>query len=289
LRAVPLSKIQADVLRLLASHRDPESYVAGAAPLNREGGRYSEDIDVFHDREERVAAAARADRETLDAAAYRVSWHRQLPLVYAAEVARGAESTRLEWVVDSDYRFFPTVRDDLFGYVLHPVDLAINKVMAAAGRRELRDIVDLVTVHETILPVGALVWAAVEKSPGFTPEGLIGEIRRNAGYPAAEWRALASSEPIDAQDVLSRLRAALDHAEAFVMQMPTDKIGLLFLKGGEVVQPNPSRLDDYHTHAGERRGHWPSSAEIATAMLERYARDQRRPTTTPGAAKEEGR
>ena len=64
-----------------------------------------------------------------------------------------------------------------FGYVLHPVDLATNKVMAAGSRRELRDIVDVVTVHETILPVGAVVWAAVEKSPGYTPEGLIAEIR----------------------------------------------------------------------------------------------------------------
>jgi hypothetical protein len=79
-------------------------------------------------------------------------------------------------VVDSDYRFFPVVRDDMFGHVLHPVDLAMNKLMAAAGRRELRD---LVTVHETILPSGAVVWAALDKSPGFTPEGLIEEIRRD--------------------------------------------------------------------------------------------------------------
>lgn len=39
-RAVmPLSKIQTDILRLLASHRDPESYVAGATPLNRDAPR----------------------------------------------------------------------------------------------------------------------------------------------------------------------------------------------------------------------------------------------------------
>src|SRR5438270_4795450 len=98
--------------------------------------------------------------------------------------------------------------DETFGYVLHPVDLAMNKVMAAAGRRELRDIVDLVTVHETILPLGAVVWAAVEKSPGFTPEGLIAEIRRNANYPAADWRALQSSEPLDPKDITARLRGA---------------------------------------------------------------------------------
>ena len=59
--AVPLSKIQTDILRLLAAHRDPESYVAGATPLNRNAPRISSDIDVFHDREERVAAAAFED------------------------------------------------------------------------------------------------------------------------------------------------------------------------------------------------------------------------------------
>ena len=55
---MPLSRIQTEILRLLAAHRDPESYVAGAAPLNRDAPRISDDIDVFHDREERVAAAA---------------------------------------------------------------------------------------------------------------------------------------------------------------------------------------------------------------------------------------
>jgi hypothetical protein len=159
--------------------------------------------------------------------------------------------------------------------MLHPIDLAMNKVMAAAGRREVRDLVDLVTVHDTILSLGAVTWAAVEKSPGFTPEGLIAEIRRNANYPAADWRALTSSEPLDPKDVTSRLRSALDEGEAFVAHMPTDKIGLLFLKGGSVVQPDPERLQDYETHAGHRRGQWPSSAEITTAMLERY----RKPAT----------
>jgi hypothetical protein len=265
---VPLSKIQIDILRVLAAYRDPESYVAGATPLNRAGIRYSSDIDVFHDREDRVAVAALADAETLAAAGYRISWLRQLPLVYTAEVSQGETGTRLEWVVDSDFRFFPTMRDEIFGYILHPVDLAANKVMAAAGRREVRDLVDLVTIHETILTLGAVIWAAVEKSPGFTPEGLIAEIRR-AHYPAAEWRALVTSEPLDPAAIMTRLRKALDDAEAFVGRMPTGKLGLLFLKDGSIVQPDPARLDEYRTHAGQRRGHWPSSSEITTAMLER--------------------
>lgn len=267
---MPLSKIQIEVLRLLAARRDPESYVAGATPLNRNAPRYSSDIDVFHDREERVASTALTDAQALTAAGYQISWLRQLPLMYSAEVAREGASTRLEWVADSDYRFFPTVLDEMFGYVLHPVDLAMNKVMAAAGRRELRDIVDLVMIHETILPLGAVIWAAVEKAPGFTPEGLIAEIRRNSNYPASEWRALSSSEPLDPKDIMVRLRAALDDATAFVLRMPTEKLGLLFLKNGRVVQPDPDDLDEYETHAGRRQGQWPSSPEIAAAMFERY-------------------
>ncbi len=265
---MPLSKIQSEILRLLASHRDPDSYVAGPTPLNRDAARYSGDIDVFHDREERVAAAALPDSEALAAAGYEFLWLRQLPLIYTAEVRRGDAVTRFEWVADSDYRFFPTVPDEEFGYMLHPVDLAMNKVMAAAGRRELRDIVDLVTLHETVLPLGATIWAAVEKSPGFTPEGLIAEIRRNAHHPAAEWRALQSREPLDPKDITARLRAALDDAEAFVARMPTDRLGLLFLKDGDAVQPDPERLAEYRTHAGRRQGQWPSSPDIAAAMLE---------------------
>ena len=109
---MPLSKIQIDVLRLLAVHRDPESYVAGATPLNRDTARYSGDIDIFHDREERVAMAALHDVNVLEEAGYQVAWLRQLPLLYTVEVTQGDASTRLEWVVDSDYRFFPTVPDD---------------------------------------------------------------------------------------------------------------------------------------------------------------------------------
>jgi len=215
-------------------------------------------------------SAALDDAQALEAAGYGVRWLRQLPLICAAEVARQGAGTRLEWVADSDFRFFPTMRDETFGYVLHPADLAMNKAMAAVGRREVCDLVDLVTIHTAILPLGAVIWAAVEKSPGFTPEGLIAEIRRNAHYPAAEWRALVTIEPLDPQVITAQLRGALDEAEAFVSRMPTDKMGLLFLKDGQVVQPDPGRLQEYQTHAGQRRGQWPASAEISAAMLERY-------------------
>ena len=271
---MPLSKIQTDILRLLAAHRDPESYVAGSTPLNRDAPRFSDDIDVFHDREERVARAAQADAEILRQNGYALEWQRRDPNIYAVLATRGGETTKLEWVVDSDFRFFPTMRDEVFGYVLHPVDLATNKVGAAYGRREPRDVVDLLTIHDRILPLGAAVWAAAGKAVGFTPEGIIDEIRRVARYTEADFRRVASDPPIDPAATMRRLRAVLDEAEAFVLQMPTDKVGLLFLDDAVVVQPAPDRLDAYRTHAGQRRGQWPTSPEISAAMFERAAEDK---------------
>ncbi len=195
-----------------------------------------------------------------------VRWQRRERTFYPALISQDATSTKLEWVVDSDFRFFPVVKDCDFGYVLHPADLATNKTMAAAGRREPRDIVDLVNIHEQILPLGAVIWAAVEKAPGFTPEGLINEIRRNAQYTAADFRRVASDPPVDAALTMQRLRQFLDEADAFVARMPTDKIGLLFLQDGRPVQPDPEALGNYVEHAGQRQGHWPSSPEISSAM-----------------------
>src|SRR4029077_10626701 len=128
---------------------------------------------------------------------------------HSATVQRSGETTKLEWVADSDFRFFPTIRDEMFGYILHPVDLATNKAPPAYGRREPRDIVDLLTIHERILPMGAAVWASAGKALGFTPEGIINEIRRTARYTEADFRRVASDPPLDPAATMIRLREVL--------------------------------------------------------------------------------
>jgi hypothetical protein len=271
---VPLNKLQSEILRLLAANRDPESFVGGSTPLNRNEPRYSADIDFFHDREERVVRAVEEDMAILQGQGYVLEWLRREPTFYSLLVHKNDEATKLEWVVDSDFRFFPALKVEQFGYVLHPVDLATNKIMAAAGRREPRDIVDLVMIHHQILPLGAVAWAAVGKSLGFTPEGLINEIRRLARYTEADFRRVASNPPVNAADIMIRFRKALEEAEAFVVRLPTEKIGLLFLKDDKIVQPDPDRLNTYTTHAGRRRGHWPTSMEISASMFEHYQEKQ---------------
>ncbi|HNR52032.1 MAG TPA: hypothetical protein PKI80_10655 [Deltaproteobacteria bacterium] len=45
--AVPLTKLQSHALRILAAQRSPDSYIAGGVALNRDGPRFSSDIDIF--------------------------------------------------------------------------------------------------------------------------------------------------------------------------------------------------------------------------------------------------
>lgn len=62
---MPISRLQSDILRVIAAKRDPESFIAGGVPINRSGPRYSSDVDIFHDRQERVAGAALGDAAIL--------------------------------------------------------------------------------------------------------------------------------------------------------------------------------------------------------------------------------
>lgn len=75
---MPLSKLQADILRTLAAHRGPESYVADSTPLHRSGPRYSGDIDIFHHREEQIATTAENNVGILINAAFIAECYRPL-------------------------------------------------------------------------------------------------------------------------------------------------------------------------------------------------------------------
>jgi hypothetical protein len=141
--AVPLTKLQEAAPRTLAAQRSADSYVAGGLAINHDGPRYSRDIDIFQDSEARLVAATEADGKALTESGLAFKWVKIRDGKRQARIEGFGEVTQLEWVADSDFRFFPAQRDEVFGYVLHPVDLATNKAFAAADRREPRDIVDL--------------------------------------------------------------------------------------------------------------------------------------------------
>jgi hypothetical protein len=97
--------------RTLYGHwpRSPDSDIAGGVAINREGPRFSGDIDIFHDSEARLESAAKADAAALTAAGYSVTWDSERQGRRDATTARGGETLRLEWATDAAFRFFPTV------------------------------------------------------------------------------------------------------------------------------------------------------------------------------------
>ena len=268
--AVPLTKLQTHALRVLAAQRSPDSYVAGGVALNRSGPRFSRDIDIFQDSEERLVTAAEADGAALVEAGLNLSWGKVQTGKRQAQIEGLGETMQLEWVADSDFRFFPAQPDELFGYVLHPVDLATNKASAAADRRESRDMVDLVTIHQTILPLGAVICAAVGRFPGLSPEEMLAEITRHSRFTAEEFRVLATERPLDVPDVHRRIRSMIEDAERFISEIPSDDVGFVFLEGDKPVQPDRGEFAKYQRRSGTRRGVWPSSSCITSAMLDSY-------------------
>ena len=113
---MPIGKFQSDVLRVLASQRSPDSYIAGGVAINREGPRYSDDIDIFHDTEARLESAALSDAAALATAGYDVAWGRVREGKREAMVSRGGESIPLEfgvWSLEFGVGFdaFPPITD----------------------------------------------------------------------------------------------------------------------------------------------------------------------------------
>ena len=268
---LPLSKFQSHVLRVLAANRSADSYIAGGVAINHLGPRFSNDIDIFQDSEERMQSAVQADIEALEAAGLKITQGRIRAGKHDAMIEGMGEKMPLEWVVDADYRFFPTQKDDTFGYVLHPVDLATNKAAAAADRRVPRDIVDLVTIHENILPLGAVLCAAVGRFPGATPEQMLGEITGHSRFTAEEFKVLATAAPIDVPVLHQQIRSMIQDAEAFLSKLPSKEVGFVFLdSNNKPVQPDLTEIDRYKRQSGARRGVWPTSTEISSAMVERY-------------------
>ena len=100
---------------------------------------------------------------------------------------------------------------------------------------------------------------------------MLAEITRHSRFTAEEFGALATDQPIDVQGLHRRIRSMIDEATAYVGQLPSDAVGVVFMKDGVPVKPDLTALQNYQRNTGAPGGLWPSSPEIARAMLERYS------------------
>jgi hypothetical protein len=260
---MPISDLQADVLKLIAAHRSPESYVAGATVIHRDADspRFSQDLDFFHDVADSIAQSAEQDAAALSQAGYEVSWLLRTTTFHRAVVIAGKQQLKIEWAQDSAFRFFPVQRDERFGYRLHDADAAVNKVLALAGRDEIRDFVDVLHLHKTYLSLGAMSWAACGKDPGFTPEFLLDHAGRHTAYTQADLDRLRLRLPLDLKSLKQSWFEALNEARMLIAELPPAEIGCLYLdRKQSPVTPDPASASfrAFIRHKGCIRGAWPT-------------------------------
>lgn len=258
---MPLTQFQARIAQLLAANRSEDSHLAGGAALHAQPGslRYSQDLDYFHDSEVRVASAFVSDEKLLLENGYQVLKEMSQVGYIRCQLKKGKESTKVEWAHDSAWRFMPVQKDPNLGYVLHPIDLTINKILALAGRDEPRDYLDVHYTITNILSLGAQVWAACGKDPGFSPLSLLEILKRRGKYHAQDFSRLHLTHEVNLQKLKSEWLEALNQAESFIESAVLQKLefGCLFYsksKGTFVEPSSVNRGADLVAHSAQVGG-----------------------------------
>lgn len=258
---MPISNFQTQVLKILKQNRNPESYIAGGTAIQRHADslRFSADIDIFHDVDLAVLTAFNSDRKVLINSGYTVNVHIFQPSFYRATVAQGLNQVKLEWVRDTAFRFFPVIEDELLGFRLHDVDLAINKCLALANRSAVRDALDIIDLDRDVLSLDANICAACGKDPGFTPDLILDMILRHSNFSPDLLAAESLARPVDAKQLKQKFLALIADAQESVAKIPPRHIGYLFLdKNGDVIQSlKKLDLDRVQKHEGSVKGSWP--------------------------------
>lgn len=259
---MPLTPFQAETLRLLASRRSPESFLAGGTVLNAgvDSPRYSKDLDIFHDVEASVVTSAESDAATLRQSGYEVEWLLRQPLFQRAEVVRSGNRLLIEWVFDSAFRFFPVEPDELAGWRLNLYDAATNKLLALMGRGEPRDYLDILFLHQRHLSLGALCWASAGKDPGVNPFMILQECQRTTHFRPEQFRELQLATPVNLQQWKQTWIEASREAAHLLQLLPAEEVGCLYLDAkGKPVTPDPASAEfsTLRRHFGSVRGAWP--------------------------------
>jgi hypothetical protein len=263
---MPIGDFEREVLRAIAANRNPDSFLGRATVLHQtsDSPRPSRDVALFHDTTESLAQCSDRDLTSLRASGFEVELEKTEDTFRRTFVKRGPQQTKIEWVFDSAFRFFPVEPDLELGWRLNFWDAATNKVLALVGRAEVRDYLDCIYLHRRHLALGALAWAAAGKDPGYTPETLVDWARRGTKYRPEDLADLRLSQPVDLRAVKQIWLQACAEAETLFDQLPPAEMGCFYLDPqGKPVCPNPASCDfsKLTRHFGSVKGAWPRIAE----------------------------
>jgi hypothetical protein len=169
-------RIVADVMSVVASDG---FVIAGGVALIAAGvsSRPTHDLDAFSATCDDMARVADHLIEQLRGSGYLVEMHRSDPAFARMTVSTGKYRRTVLFVeLGRDHRLFASVGSTL-GPMLSIRELAANKVLAAFGRREPRDLVDLAALADAISLRQAVVDGRM-KDPGFSRDPFVEMVSR---------------------------------------------------------------------------------------------------------------
>lgn len=236
---MPLDNFQKHVARIIAPNRTRLSPVAGGSMIQRHGVRLSGDADIFV-KDEDVHALYEADRKSLEAHGLHVEMIRNYDGFIEAFVSSSDDQnmgmTNLQWVREGLNGFFPAIEDDEVGFRLHFADLAVNKLLACAGRKEPRDFVDLWMIDQNSLPLWRIALAAPGKDLRWSPESIVERVAANMVFSRQQFEEEVDLLiELDPGEVMRDLTASVEEARAILPETNRFSYGRLGLRGGMVV------------------------------------------------------
>jgi hypothetical protein len=253
---MPLGDFEREVMRALACNRSAESFVAGASVIHQQADspRTSLDVDLFHDSERALEAVWKRDVEVLEKSGYKVALELNTNTLVRGTVFKGERGTKVDWVVDSPYRFFPPEKDPEMGWRINFWDGATNKVLAHFNRHEFRDFFDILYLHEMHLHLGALVWAAAGKDPGLTPEFIIDWLKRSTRYGVEEVTKVNVHGELDLKAMKRKFLQACEESEQLFRELPASEMGCFYV----AADGKPTVPDVKSQGFGELKRHFAS-------------------------------
>jgi hypothetical protein len=227
--------------------------VSGATVLHQtpDSPRSSQDIDLFHDEQASVQKAFAADVTTLEQNGFVVEPVGQSHDSFRrALVRRGNQQTRIEWVYDSAFCFFPVEGDADMGWRLNFWDATTNKTRALVGRQVIRDYLDCLYVQEHHLHIGALARAAAAKDPGLSAGMIIDWAGRGNRFRPEDLAEVLLEKPVDLREAKQKWLVVLNEARDGIARVPPADAGCLYLDAqGKPICPSPDSPDSRATSA----------------------------------------
>lgn len=258
-----LTPLQKKICFVLRNNRNEKSCIAGGSMLNFDTEKLSLDIDIFNSEKTVCEQSFENDIQTLKNNGFKVQIDATPNKngMGGATIFLGTESTKIQWVIEFAWRFFPTEYNDFVGYHLNSNDLIINKLICLADRKQPRDFADICLVIDKGIDLAGYFFGVAGKDPVYSVEFFFNVIRKNIVYSKEDFNIVTENEiPKNYVENLQKFRLAMQRTKESMEYIPRNLQHVLFLdENQKVFLPTQQEFKEnrFIIHSGQLFGSIP--------------------------------